>query len=360
MTATAARKRENQEGRKTQSQFSFSTGVVIMLTTALIAALRLLDGIKIALHSESSVFASSNGDLEASVEILSGGKDEALTQLRKIMKDLMQENQVLRQLLRSLSSFIGDGAGGLLPKLGWDLNDFNNFVNRSETDTAWESYQRHKRDEQNSGTPAPSTSQKRSSEDDHNGGRAKRSRAPGEQNGDGERDQYSLLVPVNPAVPPLPANGLYAPSSSRSQEAIFNDLMRGSSGSPMFVPPTPPSNGQFSSQSTSSVAPNHSPYQTSYAPPINVNVDSALPSMSLINNSGAIPTSRSQASSSQQPKPTQSTTSPADDDQDPKRHEAYKLIHFLTHFLDIIWITTNGTVPIVYRHPYDPLSSSGE
>ncbi|THG98559.1 hypothetical protein EW026_g3643 [Hermanssonia centrifuga] len=257
-----------------------------MLTTALIAALRLLDGIKIALHSESSVFASSNG------------------------------------------SFIGDGAGGLLPKLGWDLNDFNNFVNRSETDTAWESYQRHKRDEQNSGTPAPSTSQKRSSEDDHNGGRAKRSRAPGEQNGDGERDQYSLLVPVNPAVPPLPANGLYAPSSSRSQEAIFNDLMRGSSGSPMFVPPTPPSNGQFSSQSTSSVAPNHSPYQTSYAPPINVNVDSALPSMSLINNSGAIPTSRSQSSSSQQPKPTQSTTSPADDDQDPKRHEAYKLIQY--------------------------------
>ncbi|KAJ3534380.1 hypothetical protein NM688_g7146 [Phlebia brevispora] len=66
-------------------------------------------------------------DLEASVEILSGGKDEAVTQLRKIMKDLMQENQVLRQLLRSLSNFIGDGAGGLLPKLGWDLNDFNNF-----------------------------------------------------------------------------------------------------------------------------------------------------------------------------------------------------------------------------------------
>ena len=40
----------------------------------------------------------------------------------------MQENQVLRQLLKSLSGFIGDGAGGLLPKLGWDLNDFNNFV----------------------------------------------------------------------------------------------------------------------------------------------------------------------------------------------------------------------------------------
>ncbi len=71
MTATVARRQENQVGRKTQSQFSFSTGVVIMLTTALIAALRLLDGIKIALHSESSVFASSNGYVQLPERICS-------------------------------------------------------------------------------------------------------------------------------------------------------------------------------------------------------------------------------------------------------------------------------------------------
>ena len=56
----------------------------------------------------------------------------------------MAENQTLRGLLRSLSAFIGEGAGGVLPKLGWTPTDFDNYVNRAETDTAWESYQNRK------------------------------------------------------------------------------------------------------------------------------------------------------------------------------------------------------------------------
>ncbi|GJE84655.1 bZIP transcription factor [Phanerochaete sordida] len=264
-------------------------------------------------------------DLEASVEILSGGKDEALNQLRKIMKDLMQENQVLRQLLRSLSNFIGDGAGGLLPKLGWDMNDFNNFVNRSETDTAWESYQRHKREEPQSQTSGSSGSQKRPAEDDTSA-RSKRAR-PGESPADGDRD-YPLLVPVNSAVPPIPANGLYPQPSRNSHDTnMFNDLMRGPSGSPMFVPPTSPPNAPFAGGSGSSTMGgggySASPYTM---PSMNVNVDPALPGMSLVTNNATMPAPRAAPKAAQQQHA--SAASPTDDDQDPKRHEAYKLIQY--------------------------------
>lgn len=233
----------------------------------------------------------------------------------------MQENQVLRQLLKSLSGFIGDGAGGLLPKLGWDLTDFNNFVNRSETDTAWESYQRHRREEAANGANAsagPSNTNKRPSEEESTSNRAKRPRSNGGEQ-EPERDGYPLLVPVNSAVPPLPANGLYPPSqSARSHESnLFNDLMRGPSGSPMFVPPTSPVNNQYAS---SQAAP--SAYSSSYIPPINVNVDSALP-MPLVNPPVGMQTGRVASGSQSASKPP--PPNPNDDD-DPKRHEAYKLI----------------------------------
>ncbi|KAI0092779.1 hypothetical protein BDY19DRAFT_506343 [Irpex rosettiformis] len=260
-------------------------------------------------------------DLEASVEILSGGKDEALNQLRKIMKDLMQENQVLRQLLKSLSGFIGDGAGGLLPKLGWDLNDFNNFVNRSETDTAWESYQRHKREEVKSSTQGgSSTSNKRASDTDDSSARAKRPRSTGEHDAN-DHDGYPLIVPVNSsAVPNIPSNNMYAPTSTRSHEsALFNDLMRGPTGSPMFPSPgASPVNGQYGSPAGSNA------YNPSYIPPMNVNVDASLPGIPLVNPSVQMSQSRVASGSQAPPKPAP----PADDDQDPKRHEAYKLIQY--------------------------------
>ena len=244
----------------------------------------------------------------------------------------MQENQVLRQLLKSLSSFIGEGAGGLLPKLGWDLNDFNNFVNRSETDTAWESYQRHKREEQQTAAPGatgPSTTGKRPSDEDPSN-RAKRPRVPGEQNGDGERDGYPLLVPGNPTVPPIPANGLYPPPPSRSHEAtLFNDLMR-PGNSPMYMPPTSPASSSFATSSNPAVGASHSPYQTSYMQPINVNVDAGLPGISLVTNPVTMPTPRSSTGTTSQPaKPPPPAQSPAEDDQDPKRHEAHKLIQYV-------------------------------
>ncbi len=233
----------------------------------------------------------------------------------------MQENQVLRSLLRSLSSFIGDGAGGVLPKKGWDVNDFNNFINRSETDTAWESYQRHKRDETHAA--ASTSSQKRPSEDEANTSRAKRPRGSGEQNGEEERnDGYPLLVPMNPAVPPVPANGLYPPPpTSRSDSSLFNDLMRGPTGSTMFVPPstnTPP--GQYSTPTATSVSATHSPYQSSYMAPMNVNVDPSLPGMSLVSGPN-VPLQNPRGATTA---PSQPPTEEADED--PKREEAVKLI----------------------------------
>ena len=231
----------------------------------------------------------------------------------------MQENQVLRQLLKSLSGFIGDGAGGLLPKLGWDLNDFNNFVNRSETDTAWESYQRHKREESKNTTQGTSSSNKRASDTDDSSARAKRPRSAGEQDSN-DRDGYPLIVPASGStVPSMQPNNMYAPTSTRSHEStLFNDLMRGPTGSPMFSSPgASPVNGQYGTS-----AAGNNGYSTSYIPPMNVNVDASLPGIPLVNPNVQMSQSRVASGSQVPPK----TAPPADDDQDPKRHEAYKLI----------------------------------
>ncbi|QRW19216.1 bZIP transcription factor [Rhizoctonia solani] len=57
-------------------------------------------------------------DLEARVEILSEGQDEAYAQLRDVIRDLMDENTALR----------GEGLGGTLkPRTGWDPNKFREF-----------------------------------------------------------------------------------------------------------------------------------------------------------------------------------------------------------------------------------------
>jgi hypothetical protein len=116
----------------------------------------------------------------------------------------MQENHTLRGLLRSLAGFIGDGEGGLLPKLGWNLEDFNNFVNRSETDTAWESYQNRK-----SSKGSEPQSAKRPAVGDLIEGQNKRPRNVNEQAKDIDGPDFPLLAPLsasapsNTSVPPI-------------------------------------------------------------------------------------------------------------------------------------------------------------
>ena len=135
----------------------------------------------------------------------------------------MAENHELRGLLRSLSAFIGEGAGGVLPKLGWNLDDFENYINRAETDTHWESFQKHKREKQ-SAQPEASTSQpaansRKRPADDTSSSRNKRQRSMTAE--DEHACDFSVLGNS------VPANG-----------NTFNDMLRtNASASPMFMTP---------------------------------------------------------------------------------------------------------------------------
>jgi hypothetical protein len=267
-------------------------------------------------------------DLEARVELLSGGKDEAMGEMSNILKgkflfelflvvsyqvsDLMQENQTLRSLLQGVSAFIGQGAGGLLPKLGWDMADFTNFVNRSETDTAWESYQMRKK----AAASGSGSGLKRSAEDDMNG-HAKKARGSSGQDKDGE---FSMILPLNRGVAPVPVNSLYPTSARPPQEAsgIFSDLMRGSAGSPMFIQSPPTTTNSTSYPNTSSTGVNSFPSSYAGMPPMNMNTETSMapPPFPTSANGSTPPSQRAADTPSDQ----------ADDDADPKNNEAMKLI----------------------------------
>lgn len=253
-------------------------------------------------------------DLEARVEILSGGKDEALSEMRNILKDLMAENHVLRGFLRSLSEFIGEGAGGLLTKLGWSLQDFENFVNKTETDTAYESYQQRKREGQGpSSSTSQSASRKRASEDD-TANNPKRVRGHSERDdADRSADTFPVLMPMNSVSS---GSNLYTGRSSQ-EASLFSDIMRGSNGSPILLPgPSSPSYPTSSSQ----VPPNGN-YQNSYVTPLNLGVETtAINSISFVNNA-------STPAISQQSRPSVASLDDLEPI-DPKNVEAQKLISY--------------------------------
>ncbi|KAG5648661.1 hypothetical protein DXG03_000007 [Asterophora parasitica] len=219
----------------------------------------------------------------------------------------MAENQTLRGLLRSLAGFIGDGAGGLLPKLGWDMGDFTQFINRSETDTAWEGYQARKK-------AAESQGQKRPADDEPSGSRAKKARS-GESELDRTQNGYNMLVPMGAAS--LSSNGIY-PSGSRNHEGsggMLSDLMRNSSESPMYMQQPSPAGNAYAGSSVGN-------YPAPYMPGVNLNIE---PSMAPIPftppTSGTV--SSQQISNPQQAR--QGSVEPLEED-DPNKVEAYKLI----------------------------------
>ncbi|KAF9076368.1 hypothetical protein BDP27DRAFT_1313220 [Rhodocollybia butyracea] len=242
-------------------------------------------------------------DLEARVEILSGGKDEALGEMKNMLKDLMQENQTLRSLLRSVTAFIGEGAGGLLPKLGWEMSDFNNFINRAETDTAWEGYQRRKKAATTA--DALNVGQKRPADNEDTSNKKSRT-SLGDPNETG--GSYSILLPMNNnSINTAP---LYSAPNDRP---MFSDIMRNGNGSPMFMSGpnsanTPP---QFGGSSTSNV----SAYP--YIPGGHMNLENSLPPLTFPSSSN------SQSRPNEQASPDQ-----LEDDDDPNKNEAYKLIHY--------------------------------
>jgi hypothetical protein len=232
----------------------------------------------------------------------------------------MEENQTLRNLLRNLATFIGDGAGGLLPKLGWEMSDFNNFVNRSETDTAWEGYQKRKKQTAvataaDSGASATTTSGlKRPADEDPVGSRSKKSRS-GEKERDG-RKNFPVITPANTAS--LATNGMY-PTGSRSQDVggMFSDLMRSSSNSPNYITQASP---------TETPAYNGS-YQTSYISGGNMMEPSFASLPFNLTRRTAVPVQQSLQQQQQSAAQAQASTEPLEDD-DPNKHEAYKLIRY--------------------------------
>jgi hypothetical protein len=232
----------------------------------------------------------------------------------------MAENHILRGLLRNLSEFIDEGAGGLLSKLGWTMQEFDKFINKSETDTAYESYQRRKRENQaassSSGVNSQTAPRKRPSEDDTTTN-AKRARGLDDRD-DADRgtDTFPVLMSMN-SVPS--GSNLYT-GRPPQDASLFSDLMRGPNSSPMLVPgpSSPPSYPTSSSQ----VPPSNGNYQNSYVAPLNMGVDSTtLTSMPFVNNAST-PTIQ------QQSRPSVGSIEDLEPI-DPKNVEAQKLISFV-------------------------------
>jgi hypothetical protein len=259
----------------------------------------------------------------------------------------MAENHVLRGYLRSLSEFIGDGAGGLLSKIGWSMQDFDRFVNKSETDTAYESFQRRKREGQPA--PASSTSRKRPADDDTaNSTSAKKARTPADRDDtEHSTDPFPVLMPLNSVAS---SSSLYT-GRSPQDSSLFSDLLRGSNGSPMLMPG--PSSPSSYTPSSSQVPPSNGNYQSSYVTPLNMGVDSTtISSMSFVNNA-TTPTIP------QQSRPSVGSIEEMDL-VDPKSTESHKLISFVViHFPalklvhpssipDITWRITNEIAHIAF------------
>lgn len=122
--------------------------------------------------------------------------------------DLMQENVTLRSLIKSLSGFIAEGMGGILPQMGFDRpQDFMDFVNKAETDTAFEGFQRRKKQSEAAAAAGLNNTKKRSM----NEGDSVRKRARGTSeldpmglNGVGSGKDFSLMM--SPAAGSAPAS----------------------------------------------------------------------------------------------------------------------------------------------------------
>jgi len=225
------------------------------------------------------------------------------------LKDLMAENQTLRSLLRGLAAFIGDGAGGLLPKLGWDAADFNNFINKSETDTAWEGYQKRKKSQVSEAGPATTQSRKRTADDNLVINRTKKARSD-DNNLEDRQNGFSVLVQV-PQTSIAPPSLYSASPQTQERPAMFTELMQGPNGSQMFMQPSPSANSQYPGSPGS----NLNGYPPPYVPGVNMNMEQPM----------------SSSYSSPQGMPRSTAVEPPDemeDEDDPKKNEAYKLISY--------------------------------
>lgn len=258
----------------------------------------------------------------------------------------MQENMHLRGLIRSLSDYIGQGVGGILPSLGFDRpQEFIDFINKAETDTAFEGFQRRKKAAQAAATASAAAGvnlnvNKKRTLDEEDLAR-KRMKALDERDsisGNGVSKDHAtdnsrfppMLLPISPAGPP--AAPYYSPVGQSSQDAgVFSELLQGQASNPtnLYMPSGTSESNQYVSPSSVS---NNNQFPPAYHPPINV--QSALSAQTFMpnHNAGMSPPGTSPA-----PAPSSTTSTPAEqhDDQneaidDPKLQEATKLIQYVS------------------------------
>ncbi|KLT41941.1 hypothetical protein CC85DRAFT_302818 [Cutaneotrichosporon oleaginosum] len=125
-------------------------------------------------------------DLEARVEILSGDKDERIELMLLLVRNLLHENKELRNMIKNMSQFFGEGKlplslfaaklawhpinsmltaaglGSCLPRLGLTPQMLDAILNRADTDTAYEAFVQLKASKEQGGKndPTPFLSKK--------------------------------------------------------------------------------------------------------------------------------------------------------------------------------------------------------
>jgi len=227
----------------------------------------------------------------------------------------------------------------MVQKLGFEMHEWTAFLDKAETDTAWETFQtrrqskktKHSSNAMSSMLGPQSGTSKRPLEDDASSGNPlKRSKTLSSDISMERPDSYHLLMPMSSTVPPPPhppVPSMY-PSAARSpQDNIFSDVLRNGHGnSPVFMAPTPNSTGTPAHYNTPSTSSTYS----SYMPPIGVGVDQGMNSLPYPSNkNGTVP-------SQQRILPTPQNDEPDDEDRsilelrDPKKIEAFKLIKYAT------------------------------
>jgi len=181
----------------------------------------------------------------------------------------MDENVVLRNLLKELSRFIGEGLGGSLQKIGWEVSKFQGFLNKAETDTVYEAFVATKRakDGQHAEQTSPAA--------EH-----------GTENGAGPSNKRKRTMDSSTpsGTDETPDNSLgtfNVPSSNGNESMNFNSLLNGFS-----IPPASPNTSLYQSVSNGISSSGRQPssqestqygqpqgsalFQTSFTPPLNL------------------------------------------------------------------------------------------
>lgn len=211
--------------------------------------------------------------------------------------------------------------GGVLPKLGWDQNDFNNYLNRAETDTAWEGYQQRKKLSQQGQVEAavagssslpPMQGQKRPSDAAPTAGRSKKSRAD-EERPNGFNGAMSSMS--GPSSLPYPQE-----TRPMDRSNMFSELMRGPSNNTMFSQPSPSTSNTASPYGN--ITGNMENYSNSYLtmPPLN---------QPMHQQQSYTPQSGSSSQARNTPLSTAVSLDDPELDDDSSKSEAYKLIQYV-------------------------------